>query len=74
LNQNEWAHKVISAVGTAARGDRSRLVALAQSLADTDTATESLVSAGYGDDTDGLMAMVAMIVESKSERPEGSAE
>jgi hypothetical protein len=58
---------VISAIDTAALGDESALIALAQLLADTDIATEALVSAGYGDESDGLLDVVAVIVESKAE-------
>jgi len=63
VNKLEWTERVIHAVGTAARGDRRNLLTLAQRLADTDTAIESLVLAGYGDESDELIDMVAVVVE-----------
>ena len=67
MNREQWQTHIIHAVAHAARGHPERLAELAQLLADHETAHEALVCAGVGSEGDGLMDLVAMIVESKQE-------
>lgn len=63
MARDHWEHRILASVTTAARGDRKRLVALAQLLEDQEIARESLRVHGYGGDDDSLLACVAVVVE-----------
>lgn len=65
---DHWEHRILNSVTLAARGDRKRLLALAQALEEADIATDTLRGAGFGDDNDGLLAMVAVVVEGQAEQ------
>ena len=68
MTAEQWRRHLTFAVYRAANGNCQRLTELALMLHDAGTARESLICAGFGDDGDGLLDLIAMVVEAKDER------
>ena len=58
-----WEQRILNSVVAAAQGDRKRLVALAHALDEADIARDSLIANGFGELDDGLLDLVALVVE-----------
>lgn len=70
MTADQWANEITLAVGLAWIGNSEKLARLAQLLADCETAHEALVCAGVGSESDGLMDLVAIVVESQNREKE----
>lgn len=68
MNREQWQRRITHSVKCAADGIPKPLETLAQMMADADTAREALVAHGYGSDGDGLMDLVATVIEANKER------
>ena len=67
MTRDQWQKEITLAVGLAWIGNGAKLAQLAQMLCDAETAREALIGAGLGADGDGLMDIVAVIVEGESD-------
>lgn len=68
MTADQWQRHIVWAVCRAAHSHPERLIQLAQTLADAETARESLICAGFGSDDFSLGDLVAQVVEAKMMR------
>lgn len=63
MNKDAWKAKIVFAVSHSANGHPQYLETLGQKLADVDTARESLIAHGFGNEEDDIAELVATVLE-----------